>query len=292
MKQNYLNDYLEELSSKDKSENTIDAYRRDLLHFISFLDEEKLELEDFNEIEVSSFISYLLDFNMSRATISRHLVSIRNFYKFLRRKNKVREAPILYFELPEIKRNLPEPLSVEEVELILSAPPVTTLKGKRDRAILEVLYATGIKATELIELRYRDLDMARSNLSVRGRKNKDRLVPLGSFAMESIEVYLSSRVDPVVGSSILFPSHRGEKMTRQGLWKILKEYAKNAGLSESINLNTLRHSYAVHMLSGGADLTTLSQLLGHNDIKATAVYLKLVQNKKLKEVYEDAHPRA
>ncbi len=292
MKQNYLSDYIDELRAKDKSENTIDAYRRDLIHHISFLEEEKLSFEDFNEIEVSNFIGYLLDLNMSRATIARHLVSVRNFYKYLRKKNKIREAPILYFELPEIKRNLPEPLSVEEVEEILAAPDISTLRGKRDKAILEVLYATGIKASELIELRYRDLDMVRGNLSVKGKKNKDRLVPLGSFAMESIELYLSSRLDPVVGASVLFPSHRGEQMTRQGLWKILKEYAKISGLSENINLNTLRHSYAVHMLSGGADITTLSLLLGHNDIKATSIYLKLVNNRKIKEVYEDAHPRA
>lgn len=292
MKKDFLSEYILELRSKDKSENTIDAYRRDLVRLISFLEEEELDFEDFNEIEVSNFIGYLLDRNMSRATIARHLVSTRNFYKYLRRKNKVREAPILYFELPEIKRNLPEYLSVEEVEELLSAPDLSTLKGKRDKAILEVLYATGIKASELIELCYRDLDMVRGNLIIQGKKNKDRLVPLGSFAMESIELYLGARVDPVVGASVLFPSHRGEKMTRQGLWKILKEYAKLAGLSESITLNTLRHSYAVHMLSGGADLTTLSSLLGHNDIKATAIYLKLVKNKKIREVYEDAHPRA
>lgn len=292
MKQQYLNEYIEELRTKDKSENTIDAYRRDLVHLTSFLEEEDLDFEDFNEIEVANFINYLLDLNMSRATISRHLVSIRNFYKHLRKKNKVREAPILYFELPEIRRNLPEPLTVADVEKIIQAPDQTTLKGKRDRAILEVLYATGLKATELIELRYRDLDLSRGNLAIKGKKNKDRLVPLGSFAIESIENYLNARVDPVVGASILFPSQRGEKMTRQGLWKILKEYAKICGLPEKVNLNTFRHSYAVHMLSGGADLTTLSLLLGHNDVKATAIYQKLVKNKKFKEVYEDAHPRA
>lgn len=146
MKQNYLSEYIDELRTKEKSENTVDAYRRDLIHLLSFLEEEELSFEDFNEIEVSNFIGYLLDLNMSRATIARHLVSIRNFYKYLRKKNKVREAPILYFELPEIKRNLPEPLSVEEVEVILSAPDISTMKGKRDKAILEVLYATDRKS--------------------------------------------------------------------------------------------------------------------------------------------------
>ncbi|HSR03586.1 MAG TPA: tyrosine-type recombinase/integrase [Proteiniclasticum sp.] len=288
----YLQDYLEELKRLEKSPNTIDAYRRDLIHLLSFLKDEGLDYEDFNEIEVSNFIGYLLDFNMSRATISRHLVSIRNFYKYLRKKNKVREAPILYFELPEIKRNLPEPLSIEEVEMLIDVPNTEKLKGKRDKAILELLYATGLKASEVLDLTLRDVDLSRGYISVKGKKNKERLIPMGSFAVSSIREYLSSRKDPVIGSSVLFPSQRGDKMTRQGLWKILKEYAKECGLDSSININTLRHSYAVHMLAGGADLTTLSLLLGHNDIKATAVYLKLVKNKKFKEVYEDAHPRA
>jgi len=288
----FIKAYLEELRRQQKAENTMDAYKRDLLRLKAFLEEEHLTYEDFNEIEVSHFISYLLDHNMSRATISRHLVSIRNFYKYLRKKNKVKEAPILYFELPEIKRNLPEPLLVEEVERLLLEPDLATLKGKRDKAILEVLYGAGLKATELIELTFRDVDLSRGNLSVKGKKNKERLIPIGSFAIDSIKDYLEARVDPIVGASILFPSQRGDQMTRQGLWKILKEYAKTCGLSTNINLNTLRHSYAVHMLSGGADLTTLSLLLGHNDVKATAVYLKLVKNKKIKEVYEEAHPRA
>jgi integrase/recombinase XerD len=289
---NYLQDYLEELKRLEKSPNTIDAYRRDLIHLLSFLKDEGLDYEDFNEIEVSNFIGYLLDFNMSRATISRHLVSIRNFYKYLRKKNKVREAPILYFELPEIKRNLPEPLSIEEVEMLIDTPDTEKLKGKRDRAMLELLYATGLKASEVLDLTIRDVDLSRGYISVKGKKNKERLIPMGSFAVSSIREYLASRSEPVIGSSVLFPSQRGDKMTRQGLWKILKEYAKACGLDSSININTLRHSYAVHMLAGGADLTTLSLLLGHNDIKATAVYLKLVKNKKFKEVYEDAHPRA
>lgn len=288
----FLKDYLEELKRLDKSPNTIDAYRRDITHLISFLQDEGLDYEDFNEIEVSNFIGYLLDFNMSRATISRHLVSIRNFYKYLRKKNKVREAPILYFELPEIKRNLPEPLSIEEVEMLIDTPDTRTRKGKRDRAILELLYATGLKATELLDLTYRDVDLSRGFISIKGKKNKERLIPIGSFAVSSLREYLASRKDTVIGSSVLFPSQRGEKMTRQGLWKILKEYAQACGLDRSININSLRHSYAVHMLAGGADLTTLSLLLGHNDIKATAVYLKLVKNKKFKQVYDDAHPRA
>src|SRR5690554_1243936 len=207
----YLRDYLEELKRLDKSPNTIDAYQRDLIHLLSFLKEEGLAYEDFNEIEVSNFIGYLLDFNMSRATISRHLVSIRNFYKYLRKKDKVREAPILYFELPEIKRNLPEPLSVEEVEMLLDAPDTDKPKGKRDRAILEVLYATGLKATELLELTLRDVDLSRGYISVKGKKNKERLIPMGSFAVSSIREYLASRKEPVIGSSVLFPSQRGEK---------------------------------------------------------------------------------
>lgn len=290
--ENYLKDYLDELKRQDKSENTLDAYKRDIVHLLAFLEEEGLELEEFNEIEVSNFIGYLLDLNMSRVTISRHLVSIRNFYKYLRKKNKVTEAPILFFELPEIKRNLPEILSIEQVEMLIDTPDIETNKGKRDKAILELLYAAGLKATELIELKMRDVDLSRGYVSIKGKKNKERLIPIGSFAISSIREYLASRKDIVIGSSILFPSQRGDEMTRQGLWKILKEYAEACGLDKSVNINTLRHSYAVHLLNGGADITSVSLLLGHNDIKATSVYLKLVKNRKLKEVYEYAHPRA
>ncbi len=290
--ENYLQDYLDELKRQDKSENTLDAYRRDIVHLLAFLEEEGLALEEFNEIEVSNFIGYLLDLNMSRVTISRHLVSIRNFYKYLRKKNKVTEAPILFFELPEIKRNLPEILSVEQVEMLIDTPDIETGKGKRDKAILELLYAAGLKATELIELKLRDVDLSRGYVSIKGKKNKERLIPIGSFAISSIREYLASRKEIVIGSSILFPSQRGEEMTRQGLWKILKEYAEACDLDKSVNINTLRHSYAVHLLNGGADITSVSLLLGHNDIKATSVYLKLVKNRKLKEVYEYAHPRA
>src|SRR5690554_1507255 len=210
----YLRDYLEELKRLDKSPNTIDAYQRDLIHLLSFLKEEGLAYEDFNEIEVSNFIGYLLDFNMSRATISRHLVSISNFYKYLRKKNKVREAPILYFELPEIKRNLPEPLSIEEVEMHIDASDTDSANGQRDKAILELLYATGLKATELLDLTLRDVDLSRGYISVKGKKNKERLIPVGSFAVTSLREYLSHRKEAMTGASVLFPSQRGDRMTR------------------------------------------------------------------------------
>ncbi len=287
-----LRDYLKALEEEGRAENTLEAYGRDLRHLKSFLEEEELTIEDFDEIEASRFIGYLLDRNMSRSTISRHLVSIRNFYKFLWKKNRIKEAPILYFDLPLMKRNLPEFLTVDEVETLLSTPDITTHKGKRDLAILEMMYAAGLKATELTELTLKDVDISRGNLSVKSLKNHSRLVPIGKYAIHTLETYLEDREEGLTGSSILFPSQRGEKMSRQGLWKILKVYAKAMGLSKRITLNTLRHTYAVHMLEGGADLTVVSSLLGHQDLKATAIYMELIQTKKHKEIYEDAHPRA
>ncbi len=285
-------DYLKALEQEGRAENTLEAYGRDLRHLRSFLEEEGLTLEDFDEIEASRFISYLLDKNMSRSTISRHLVSIRNFYKFLWKKNIIREAPILYFDLPLMKRNLPEFLTVEEVEVLLNTPDMNTPKGKRDRAILEMMYAAGLKATELTELTLKDVDISRGNLSVRSLKNHSRLVPIGKYAIDTLESYLKDREDVLIGTSILFPSQRGGKMSRQGLWKILKTYAKVMGLTKNITLNTLRHTYAVHMLEGGADLPVVSSLLGHQDLKATAIYMELIQTKKYKDVYDEAHPRA
>lgn len=288
----YLKEYLRELKRLGRAENTLDAYERDLKHFIEFLIKEDLEFNEFDEIEVSSFIDYLLDFNMSRRTISRHLVSIRNFYKFLRKKNMVEEAPILFFELPEIKKNLPEILTFREIEDLLNLPDISTLKGLRDKGIIEVLYGAGLKATELINLKVRDADLTRGYIRVKERGGNEREVPIGDYAIESIQTYLSEREDELNQSSVLFPSSRNETMTRQGLWKILKGYEEMLDIDESININTLRHTYAVHMLEGGADLNTVSSLMGHKDVKSTAIYLQLVKNKKEKEVYNKAHPRA
>ncbi len=287
-----LKDYLVSLEQEGRAKNTLEAYERDLKHLNNFLVQEGLALEDFDDIEASRFISYLLDENMSRSTISRHLVSIRNFYKFLWKKNRIKEAPILYFDLPLMKRNLPEFLSLDEVETLLNTPDLTTIKGKRDRAILEMMYAAGLKATELTELTVKDVDISRGNLSVKSLKNHSRLVPIGKYAIDTLDAYLKDREDVLQGTSILFPSQRGEKMTRQGLWKILKTYAKVMDLKKNITLNTMRHTYAVHMLEGGADLTVVSTLLGHQDLKATAIYMELIQTKKYKDVYDDAHPRA
>lgn len=287
-----LREYLTALEEDGRAQNTLEAYGRDLKHLNNFLEEEGLGLEDFDDIEASRFISYLLDQNMSRSTISRHLVSIRNFYKFLWKKNRIKEAPILYFELPLMKRNLPEFLTVDQVEALLKLPDVSTPKGKRDRAILEMMYAAGLKATELTELTLKDVDLSRGNLLVKSLKNHSRLVPIGKYAIDTLQDYLKDREESLKGTSILFPSQRGEKMSRQGLWKILKSYAKAMGLRQNITLNTLRHTYAVHMLEGGADLTVVSSLLGHQDLKATAIYMDLIQTKKHKDVYEEAHPRA
>ena len=287
-----LQEYLTALEIDGRAQNTLDAYGRDLKRLKTFLEEEKLSLEEFDDIEASRFISYLLDLNMSRSTISRHLVSIRNFYKYLWKKNKIKEAPILYFDLPLMKRNLPEFLTKEEVEKLLLAPDISTHKGKRDQAILELMYAAGLKATELTELTLKDVDMSRGNLSVKSLKTQSRLVPIGKFAIEALRDYLNDRDDILIGTSILFPSQRGEKMSRQGLWKILKTYAHVVGEEKNITLNTLRHPYAVHMLEGGADLKAVSNLLGHQDLKATAIYTELIQTKKHKEIYDEAHPRA
>ncbi|NLC65771.1 MAG: tyrosine-type recombinase/integrase [Clostridium sp.] len=204
----------------------------------------------------------------------------------------VEEAPILFFELPEIKRNLPDTLSLREIEIFLDMPDLSTLKGLRDRAILEVLYGAGLKATELINLKVRDADLTRGYIRVKERNGSEREVPIGNYAIESIENYLSKREDNISPASALFPSSRNEAMSRQGLWKILKGYEEMSNIDQNININTLRHSYAVHMLEGGADLNTVSNLMGHKDVNSTAVYLKLVKNKKIKEVYKNSHPRA
>lgn len=285
--------YLTNLSTNGKSKNTIDAYKRDLKKFKDFMNAEKLSLNRFEELQIVSYTEYLFDTGISKQSVIRNLVTIRNLYKFLRRQGFVEEAPILYYELPHLERELPEILSIEEITKILESPDVTTNKGKRDRAILELLYASGLKVTELINLKVSDIHIDREFILCQGAKNKERLIPIGSVAVKCLEEFLSIR-DSIASSSseLLFTSKNGETITRQGIWKMLKAYQDIAGITKDINLNTLRHSFAVHLLENGAEMKAVSEMLGHTDINITQKYEELKKKNKLVEIYKNTHPRA
>ena len=285
--------YLNNLTSQGKSKNTIDAYRRDLAKFEIFLTEEKLSVEQFEELQIVSYTEYLMDSGISKSSIIRNLVTLRNFYKFLRRQGFVLEAPILYYELPHLDRDLPEILTVDEMKLILEAPDAKTNKGKRDRAILEMLYASGLKVSELIHLEMMDINLDKRYIVCTGSKGKERLIPIGSKAVESLRSYLEIRDQMAKDNSkFLFTSNQGDSITRQGVWKLLKNYKDQVGITKEVNLNTLRHSFAVHLLDNGADMKAVQEMLGHTDINATLRYEELKKKNKLMEIYKSSHPRA
>lgn len=285
--------YLSTLESQGKTKNTVDAYRRDLHKFQAFLEEEQISLDEFEELQIVSYTEFLMDSGISKASIIRNLVTLRNFYKFLRRRGFVSEAPILYYELPHLDRDLPEVLTVEEIRKILETPDIKTNKGKRDRAILELLYASGLKVSELIRLKLMDVNLDKRYLVCVGTKGKERLVPVGTMALESLRNYLTIRNQMASEMTpYLFTSNQGDSITRQGVWKMLKNYTEQAGITKDVNLNTLRHSFAVHLLDNGADMKAVQEMLGHTDINATMRYEELKKKNKLMEIYNKAHPRA
>lgn len=288
-----IKSYLTNLNDQGKSKNTIDAYRRDLKKFTEFMEEEKLPLDKFEELQIVSYTEYLMETGISKSSIIRNLVTLRNLYKFLRRQGFVLEAPILYYELPHLDRDLPEVLTQEEIKALLEAPDINTNKGKRDKAILEILYATGLKVSELISLKVDDVYLERSYLICRGARGKERVIPIGSPAVNALRDYLEIRDRMALESSdILFTSNHGESITRQGVWKLLKNYIEQIGITKDVNLNTLRHSFAVHLLDNGAEVKAVQEMLGHTDINATMKYEELKKKSKLMEIYKNSHPRA
>lgn len=285
--------YIDFLENQGKSKNTIDAYKRDLVKFSTFLENEEIEIEKFEELEIVSYTEFLMDSGISKSSIIRNLVTLRNFYKFLRRQGFVLEAPILYYELPHLDKTVPEILTVEEINLIMDAPLKKTNKGKRDRAMLELLYASGVKVTELINLKVNDINLDKLYIYCRSDKKKERLIPIGSTASNCLKEYLEIRNEIANDESdFLFTSNKGETITRQGIWKMLKSYLEMANIEKDVNLNTLRHSFAVHLLDNGADIKAVQEMLGHTDVNITLKYKELNKQNKLMQIYKDAHPRA
>lgn len=288
-----LNNYINYLKQKKLTENTVDAYKRDLKKYIAFIDSRNEDFRVCDEITIMAYIQNLIRENFSNSSINRSLVAIRNFYKYLHKMALINESPIINYELPKAERNLPEILTIEEVESILSMPNTNIERGMRDRAMLELLYATGMKVTELINLTIFDLNLKMNYVRCKGTKNKERIIPLGSVAVRCLDKYLELRnLSVVAENNLLFFNARGHKMTRQGFWKIVKQYVKEAKIDKPINLYTFRHSFAVHLLQNGADIKSVQELLGHVDLAATQIYSSITKKNKLAEVYRNSHPRA
>ncbi|CAB1243063.1 site-specific tyrosine recombinase [Clostridium sp. MT-14] len=285
--------YTKELEKKHMSKNTMDAYVRDIDKFFNFIKDRKESVEKVEIISIMAYVQYLQKAGKAVSSIVRNIVSLRNFYKYLMLKGIVNENPILYYQIPKIVHNVPEVLTIEEVDKLLSSPDLSTDKGIRDKAMLEVMYAAGMKVMELLNLTLYDINLKLSYVKCSNSKNNERIVPIGSVAVKYLKKYLDIRQElNVYNLDILFLNLKGVKMSRQGFWKIIKYYAKEAKIDKNINAFTLRHSFAVHLLQNGADIKSVQELLGHKDLSATQIYSSVLKRNKIAEVYKKSHPRS
>ena len=282
------------IKEKHASENTVNAYMKDLEHFRDFIVSRSIDrLSDVSNSDIVAYLMELKKQGRSKSTVNRRLTSIRTFYKYLLREGKVRENPAEDIKSPRIEKKDIEFLSIDEVNRLMTLPDEST-KGIRDRAILELMYATGIRASELIDMKLDDLNMSMGFVKCTGEHSKARIIPIGRPARHALEDYVYDARPVLLKKSTnekLFVNYAGESMTRQGLWKILKEYGEEAGLKIRLTPQVLRNSFAVHMLQNGADIKSIQELMGHEDIAATQAYLAVTKN-RIKDVYDRAHPRA
>ncbi len=291
--ESFLLGYAEQLEKKHMSKNTLDAYIGDINRFYNFIKKREGNLQEVEVVSVMAYVQYLQKEGKAVSSIVRNIVSLRNFYKYLMVKGIINENPLLYYEIPKVKHNIPKVLTVEEVDKLLDSPDPTTYKGIRDKAMLEIMYAAGMKVMELLTLTIYDIDLKFSYIRCKSLKNKERLVPIGSVAVEYLKNYLDIRPQLNIHNlDTLFLNLRGSPMSRQGFWKIVKYYAKESKINKDINAFTLRHSFAVHLLQNGADIKSVQELLGHKDLSATQIYSAVLKKNKIAEVYKKTHPRA
>ncbi|WP_137819500.1 site-specific tyrosine recombinase XerD [Pseudomonas sp. 2FG] len=278
---------------KGLSEHTRSAYRSDLAHFNGWLQERGLQLPAAGREVILDHLAWRLHAGYVARSTARFLSGLRGFYRFLLRENLIATDPTLQVEMPQLGRPLPKSLSEADVEALLAAPDFGEPIGLRDRAMLEVLYACGLRVTELISLTLEQVNLRQGVLRVFGKGNKERLVPLGEEAIVWVERYVrEARPFLLDGkpSDVLFPSQRGEQMTRQTFWYRIKHQAKVAGIAKSLSPHTLRHAFATHLLNHGADLRVVQMLLGHSDLSTTQIYTH-VARARLQELHAQHHPR-
>ncbi len=281
------------------AQNTILAYGRDLRRFAEFLRKrQKLRMEDATREDVVDFLSGLYKEKLDSRSVARYLVSLRGIYKFGMMEGTVNKDPTENLESPKIRSSLPTYLRVDEVDKLLQAPNLATPYGLRDRAMLEVLYSTGLRVSELLNLRISDIDMRVGCVRCIGKGDKERLVPIGRKAIEAVEQYLAQGrpkfarpSSPPPHNQVLFLTRIGRRLSRVGIWKILHDYGMRLGLRGRLTPHKLRHSFATHLLEGGADLRSVQLMLGHADISTTQIYTHVVEE-RLKQIYKAHHPRA
>jgi integrase/recombinase XerD len=276
------------------SRNTLDAYRTDLLQYGRFLDERDTSALDAGPADVSDFLEKLATNGSSPATIHRKSACLRSFYRHLRRDGLLETDPTATLSTPRRSRKLPQVLTRGEIEKLLSQPRGTEPAALRDRALLELMYACGLRASEAIGLELMDVDLHEGVLRARGKGSKERVVPIGQAALRALRIYLERGRPALVKGGAeprLFVNFRGGQLTRQGLYKIVRRHALSAGLADRMSPHTLRHTFATHLLAGGCDLRSVQEMLGHADVATTQLYTHL-SSERLKDVYFSAHPRA
>jgi integrase/recombinase XerD len=292
----WIDAYLDHLRvERALSANTLEAYARDLGELARGLDDAAAE--DPKNVTPAHVLAFVIEASRrgkSARSSARQLSALRGFFKFLVRERAIPSDPTELVERPRLAKRLPRVLAYDEVERLLAAPPMDTARGVRDSAMIHLMYASGLRVSELCALKLADLDRRVGTVSPLGKGGKRRIVPVGQIALERVDVYLANvrpfakraEVDPH-----LFLSPRGKRFTRQGFWKLLKAYARGAGISGTISPHKLRHSFATHLLRGGADLRAVQAMLGHADLGTTEIYTRVAQD-HVKTAYDRAHPRA
>ena len=275
------------------SENTLGAYRADLVALNHRLEDKNVDLVEAGRADIMEYIAWRVEGGAKPRSTARQLSSFRRFYRYLLREGMIGEDPTANIAMPKIGRSLPQSLTEEEVDALLAAPNVADPLGHRDRAMLEVLYATGVRVSELINLKVSQINLNQGVLRIVGKGDRERLIPLGDEAQDWISEFMAGpRIEILLErqTDYLFPTRRGDRMTRQAFWHIIKRYAKKAGIGKKLSPHTVRHAFATHLLNNGADLRVVQLLLGHSDVSTTQIYTH-VARERMKELHSRHHPR-
>lgn len=289
-----LNEYIRELSiNKNYSENTIEAYKRDLNEYFSYLKNNNKNYLSIDYDSIRKYLSYLNDKKDTNSTISRKISSLRGFYSYLRLNEKIKNNPFKLINLPKKEQKLPRFFYYNELEELFAACDTSTSLGQRNLAILEVLYATGTRVSELINIKLEDINFSEKQIKVLGKGNKERMVFLGEYAVDALEDYLNDGYLFLNKYNLdyVFLNHLGNKITRRGIEDILTKLIKKTSIDKKISPHMIRHSFATHLLNEGCDLESVQEMLGHENISATAIYTHVTDD-RIKEIYFKAHPRA
>lgn len=292
----FLKEYLSVLKlEKNLSDNTVSSYKNDINSFLQFIESRKIEdLSSIKQNHIADFFKSLKEIGLTSSSAARYYSSLKGFFTYLFLSRYITENPIEKISSPKLSKNLPSVLTVEETDSVLSQPDTNNKLGLRDKAVLELLYACGTRVSELINIKISDLFFADDVIRVFGKGSKERIIPIGSSAVKWINKYLKeSRVllmKKAKSANYLFLNNRGTKLSRMGVWKIVDRYVKEAGIEKEVHPHTFRHSFATHLLEGGADLRAVQEMLGHADISTTQIYTHIDRD-YIKQVHKDFHPR-